>query len=63
MTKDELNDYIKEYLKANLSIDVNSNSSCGDFGYGEYRNYMSHEIIVSLGDEVIAKTNFDTGTS
>lgn len=60
MDKKEFDAYIKEYLKENMEIVVNTKDRTGDFGYGDYRDYKEHIIQIKIGDEVICETNFDT---
>lgn len=61
MDKAEFERLVKEYLKENLRVDVSTDDKSGDFGYGDYRDYKTHTIIISLGNEEICETKFDTG--
>ena len=51
---------IRNYLDKNLCITVNTESKSGDMGYGDYQNYKSHAVEVTLDGHVICNTSFDT---
>lgn len=48
----DLNDFMHDYLKENLSIDITTRKE-----YDFHLEYTSIEATVTLGDEVICKSN------
>ena len=60
MDNTELERFLKEYLKENMTIEITTTDEVADFGYGDYKNCQKHTITISLGNEVISEAGFTT---
>lgn len=63
LTKEDVKELIKEYLKENLEITINSHSQRLDVDYGTYRQVERYTIEISLDNETLAEESFSVMTS